>query len=100
MTVYRFTFDPQVPLTEAEMSLHLAIIAVEGIYGQAQVRLDARYRLDAPNAAIVVDATTPVGEALVRVFTTLITKEFGEDAFCVCRATGDFTAAFAGEVTR
>lgn len=84
--VFRFEFGPSVPLPEAEMTLQLAMIAVEGLVGQARVRLDAAYHLDEPRRTIIVDGTTPIGAALVRVFTGLALREFGEDAFCVRRA--------------
>ena len=86
--VYRFEFDRSVPLDEAEMSLHLAIFAVEGLYGQARVRLDAGYHLDEPRNAIIVDGTTEVGAAVVRVFTAFLFREFGEDKFEVGRVGG------------
>jgi hypothetical protein len=82
---YRFEVDASVPLDEAEMSLHLAMIALEGLFGRAGVRLDARYRLDAAGRAIVVDGSTPLGESLVRVFAALLIREFGDECFVVRR---------------
>ena len=87
-SAYRFEFDESVELAEAEMTLHLAMIALEGLFGRAAVRLDARYRLDEAAGAIVVDASTSVGAALVRVFTTLLTREFGDEAFDVRQVLG------------
>jgi hypothetical protein len=92
---YRFEIDASVPLAEAEMSLQLAMIALEGIYGQAGVRLDARYDVDEAGRALVVDASTDVGAALVRVFTTLMIREFGDDAFNVQRGTATTAAESA-----
>lgn len=83
--VYRFEFDRSVPLTEAEMSLHLSLFAVEGLFGQARIRLDAGYHIDERQRAIVVNATSEVGAAIVRVFTSLLLHEFGSDAFHVRR---------------
>ena len=83
--IYRFEFEPAVPLAEAEMSLHLAMIALEGLFGRAGVRLEARYRLDEAGRAIVVDGSTQVGESLVRVFAALLIREFGDDSFSVSR---------------
>ena len=83
--VFRFEFDRTVLLTEAEMTLQLAIIAVEGLFGQARVRLDASYHLDEPRRVIIVDGTTVIGSAVVRVFIGLLIREFGEDAFHVRR---------------
>jgi hypothetical protein len=84
---YRLEFEAAVPLAEAEMSLHLAMIALEGLFGRASVRLDARYRLDEAGRAIVVDGSTQVGESLVRVFAALLIREFGDDSFVVRRAS-------------
>jgi hypothetical protein len=81
--VFRFEFDPSVSLTEAEMSLHLAIFAVEGLYGEARVRLEVSYQVDQAGNAIIVDAGTEVGSALVKVYTRLLIREFGEDGFHV-----------------
>lgn len=85
---YRFEFQASVPLEEAEMSLHLAMIALEGLFGRAGVRLDARYGLDSPGCALIVDGSTPLGESLVRVFTALLIREFGDDRFTVHRHFG------------
>ena len=82
---YRFEFEPAVLLAEAEMSLHLAMIALEGLFGRAGLRLDARYRLDEADRAIAVDGSTQVGESLVRVFAALLIREFGDDCFTVKR---------------
>jgi hypothetical protein len=78
---YRFEIDKSVPLTEAEMTLQLAMLALEGLYGQAQVRLEARYHLDEGGRALVVEGGNEVGTDLVRVFTALLIREFGEDSF-------------------
>ena len=81
--VFRFEFAPAVPLTEAELTLHLAIYAVEGLYGEARVRLEASYRVDESRTTVLVDDGTEVGAALVKVFTRLLIREFGEDGFHV-----------------
>lgn len=83
--VFRFEFDRGVPLTEAEMTLQLAMFALEGLVGQACVRLHAAYHLDEPRRVVIVDGTTLVGAALVRIFTGLLIREFGESAFHVRR---------------
>ncbi len=83
--VIRFEFEPTVSTADAEMSLHLAMFAVEGIFGRARVRLDAEYELSEENLEIVVDASTEVGAMIVRVFTGLLLREIGEDSFQVCR---------------
>jgi hypothetical protein len=89
---YRFELTPAVPLAEAEMSLHLAMMALEGLFGRAGVRLDARYRLDKAGTAITVDGSSQVGESLVRVFAALLIREFGDDSFGVRRVCRDTSA--------
>ncbi len=82
---FRFEFEPLVSVESAELSLHLAMYAVEGLYGEARVRLDARYHLDEARRSSTVDGGTEVGAALVNVYTRLLIREFGEDGFHVRR---------------
>ncbi len=84
-SAFRFEFQPTVSLAEAEMSLHLAIYAVEGLFGEARVRLETGYELDAASRVLVVSADGEIGASLVQVYTRLLTREFGEDAFHVRR---------------
>ncbi len=83
--VFRFQIKSPVPLIEAEMTLHLAMFAVEGLVGPARIRLDVSYYADEPHGVILVDGTNEVGTAVVRVFTNLLLREFGEDSFRVER---------------
>jgi hypothetical protein len=83
--VYRFTFDKEIALTDAEATLHLAMIAAEGLFGNAIVRMDVSFEADQAGRSLTVDGTTPVGAAVVRMFTSLMLREFGEDAFTVRR---------------
>jgi hypothetical protein len=84
-TIYRYLFRPEVPKVEIEASLLLALIAVEGLHGEAQTRLDAGHAIGGPFGACVIDATTPVGNDLAKVFTAFLRREFGEDSFRVER---------------
>ena len=81
--VHQFVFQPSVPIVEAELTLHLATYAVEGLYGEARVRLEVGYHVDNARRSITVDGGTEVGAALVKVFTRLLLREFGEDGFQV-----------------
>ena len=83
--VYRYSFDEKTSLTEVRDSLFLAVFSAEGIHGRAQVRLDAAFCLNEKKRACVVDAATPVGRTIAQIFTGLLTREFGEDAFTVER---------------
>lgn len=84
-TLYRYLFQPDVPKAEVEASLLLAIIAVEGLHGEAQTRLDAGHAISGKFGACVIDASTPVGLDLAKVFTAFLRREFGEDSFRVER---------------
>jgi hypothetical protein len=81
--VYRFTFSEEAPLDEAEMTLQLSIFAVEGVFGAARVRLEFSYFLDELNRLILVDGTNEVGLTIARIFTSLLLRELGENAFKV-----------------
>ena len=83
--VYRYRFNRAAPMGDVRDSLHLAIFAAEGLHGRAQVRLDAGYHVDEEKRACVVDAAAPVGRTVAQVFTGLLTRQFGEDAFTVER---------------
>lgn len=83
--LYRYGFQPHVPLEEVEASLLLALLATECLHGEAQVRLDASHFLDPDRRACVIDAGTPVGRDTNRLFVGFIKREFGEDAFQVER---------------
>ena len=81
--VYRFTFGSAVDLTEAETTLQLALLAAEGLFGESRVRMDASYHVDPARSVILVDGSTPTGNAIIRIFTAFVTREFGADAFTV-----------------
>lgn len=77
---YRYRFAERVDLTDAAETLMLAAVAAEGVFGETQVRLDARCGVDGSINAIVVDASTPVGRMLNSVFAAFVLREFGRDA--------------------
>lgn len=85
MCSVQFTFEPGVSLDEAEMSLHLALFAVEGIAGSSRVRLDARYEIDHTENTIRVIGRRRVCRLISRAFAALLVREFGEEAFRVER---------------
>ena len=83
--VYRYTFAPGVPTEDIEASLLLAIWGTQSLHGEAQTRLDAGHAIGGPFGACVIDATTPVGNDLAKVFTAFLRREFGEDSFRIER---------------
>ena len=81
--VYRYTFDDATPMLEVQLSLLLAVFCAEGLHGRAQVRLDARFTVDEERRVCVVDVMTPAGRSVAQIFTELVIRKFGQDAFAV-----------------
>lgn len=99
---YRFSFQPSVPFAEALLTLQLARIAAEGVYGDWAVRISqGTQRFDADRRAITLESDTDIGHAIARVFARFLEREFGEDAFTLTRS-GRATAPWdeADEVRR
>lgn len=85
MPAYRFRFGERVTLRDAENTLLLAVVAADGIFGEARVRMDGGFIIDPPIRVIVVDASTAVGQVVASVFNELCRWEFGREAFDVRR---------------
>ncbi len=85
---YRYKFGSIMYLPNAEGTLHVALIAAEGLFGEARVRMDAGYAVDEVLRVFVVDASTEVGQAVTGMFTSLLLREFGPEAFHVRRVEG------------
>lgn len=83
--VYRYGFDETVLAADVEAALVLAIFGVEALHGEAQARLDARHVFEPGERACVVDASTPVGEDLNRLFAGFLCRELSPDQFTVKR---------------
>lgn len=80
-TVYRYQFEPDVPLEEAETSLIMAIVAAEALYGQPAVRLSLRYLFSEEKRVCVVDGDNEIALQVVMIFTQFLLRQFGDDAF-------------------
>lgn len=83
--VYRYQFTDAVPAVEVETTLVLSIFGVESLHGESQTRLDAQHAFDAERRVVVIDAATPVGRDLNRLFIGFMTREFGPASFRVER---------------
>lgn len=79
--VYRF--EGAVPMEEVRDSLLLAALAAEGLHGATRVRLEARFALDPEERSVRIAATNGVGRDLARIFTGLLSQQFGEGGFSV-----------------
>ena len=93
---YKFTFEKRVSLSDAVESLYLAIFSAEGLHGRAQVRLDAGYALDEAQRRLVVAAGSAVGRTVAQIFTGLLGRQFGENAFTVEHVFGGQPAGIGG----
>jgi hypothetical protein len=94
--LYSYTFRAEVPVEEIEATLVLTLFALESLYGEAQVRLDAAHHLDIDQRRCVIDASTEVGRSFNKVFTGFLHREFGADAFSVERVCAAAEAVPAG----
>ena len=83
--IYRYRFGTTVPMRDVEESLLLAAMAAESLHGRSLLRLDGAFCLDAEKRAAVVDGGTDVGQAIAKIFTGFLSKEFGDQAFQVER---------------
>src|SRR5262245_39478121 len=83
--LYRFRFLPTVLLDDAELSLRVAFFSVDGLFGPTRANLEFRYELERARHAIVIDGGTEVGATIIRAFSGLLLREFGEHAFDIER---------------
>lgn len=83
--VYRYQFDDSLELREVQTTLCLAIIGAQGLHGDTQMLLDARYWFDPEKRAAVIDASTEVGKCMNRLFASYMRDEYGRDTFKVER---------------
>ena len=82
---YRFAFNANVPLETVEAAMVLALFGVESLYGAARTRLESAHHLDRDKRLLVVDASTPFGGVLTKLFTGFLMRELGPDDFRVER---------------
>jgi hypothetical protein len=83
--LYRYSFNPELPIEEVEASLLLTVLALQGLHGEASTRLDGAYYFDAEKRGCVIDAGTVVGRDFNRLFVSFLMREFGNDSFTVTR---------------
>ena len=86
--VYHYRFAEGLPLQEVEDSLMLAAMAAEGLHGRTRLRLEARFELLPRDRSCRIEASTAVGHDLARIFTGLLSQQFGEEGFSVEKSVG------------
>ena len=78
-TIYRYSFSTNAPINDVEESLLLAVLATQGLHGEASTRLDGAYFFDANKRGCVIDASTELGEDFNRLFVSFLMREFGNE---------------------
>jgi len=81
--VTRWKFRDAVDLHDAEETLLLSILAAEGLFGEARLRMDLGYVVDESINVVAVDTSTQVGYAVAAIFTAFVNREFGPESFDV-----------------
>lgn len=92
-TEFRFQFTADVDLAEADGTLRLSLLAAEGLHGEARVRTEVTFAVDPVRAEIRVAGGGIVTGNVVQIYTSLLTHEFGRDAFTVRRDSRQPAAA-------
>jgi hypothetical protein len=87
--IFRYEFPPTVSMAEVEEAIVLAVLAAQGVHGEALVRLEARHYLDGAARKCIVDARTEVGATFNQIFVSFLLREFGNDGFRVERVLKD-----------
>jgi hypothetical protein len=86
--LYRYQFSEAAPIEEVEITLLMAAFGVESLHGEVQARLDAAHAFDPEKRTCVIDASTPVGRDLNKLFAGFLRREFGDACFTVERLDG------------
>ena len=84
-TIYHYQIKDGILMSAVKDSLLISIMAVESLFGRSRINLEARFRLEKMNRVCIIDVGTLIGETIARVFTGLLIREFGEQAFKVER---------------
>lgn len=84
-SVYRIQFKPLTDMGVAEDILLLSILVVGCLHGDAAVRLETGYAVDADARVIVMDVGGRMAISVARIFIGLCSHEFGIAALRVIR---------------
>lgn len=79
--VYRYSFIPNVSMSEVRDTLRLAALATQSVFGRRRVLLEADFDLLEDEHACWMDASGEVGRHLHQVFRGYVSREFGPHSF-------------------
>lgn len=83
--LFRIQFEESTNMGAVEEILLSAILAIECLHGEAAVRLEVGYFINADQCLVVLLAGTPMAIAVARVFVGMCSHELGEKSFRVLR---------------
>lgn len=83
--LYHVTLKPGVRLSDAELTLKLALLAAEGLHGSRRTKAACSFHRDPLRHGLTLRANARVGATVARVLTSFLTHEFGKGAFSVRR---------------
>ena len=87
--ICRFRFSGDMEREAVEAQLAQAVLGAECVFGQARVRISVAYVMSDDGGRLAIDVSNEVGEHVAQLFTGLITRQFGEEAFSVERIGGN-----------
>jgi len=82
-SIYRFRFDKSVPMEDVEKALALSTIAIESIYGEAAMRVDGVFGVDAKARTCTIDRQTDLGCDLAKVMTGFLKLSITDGCYAV-----------------
>lgn len=85
---YLYKFPDSIDMTEVEETLLVSVLAVEALHGRTGIQLDAEFSHDPVRRQCSVFAGSRVGQDIARIFTGLLSMEFGESSFTVDQQAG------------
>lgn len=80
-TIYSYRFDNRIAMSDIEDALSLAVIAAESLHSRVEFRMEAYMRLDVKAHRCIIDAESPIGLDIARIFTGYLIALFGDTAF-------------------
>lgn len=83
--LYHVALKPGVRLSDAELTLKLALLAAEGLHGSSRVRSGCAFHRDPLRHALLVRAKASIGATVASVFRSFLIHEFGKDSFTLRR---------------
>ncbi len=84
-TAHQYEFRAGTDPRDVEDTLPLDLLAAEGVFSEARVRLDSAYRIDQEARTATADASTAVGQIVNGIFAAFAIREFGRDGFTARR---------------